>query len=119
MPGFGEAMFSYLQEATGELAQHPERAVDVFLNEVLDSVEQQLILVLDDYHHLGQDTGVHAVLDRLLAYLPDVLHVIIISREMPPLALGRFRTHSPSATIDRTDLLFTDEETQELFRKSL
>lgn len=117
VPGFGEAMFSYLQEATGELAQHPERAVDVFLNEVLERVEQQLILVLDDYHHLGQDTGVHAVLDRLLAYLPDVLHVIMISREMPPLALGRLRTHSPSATIDRADLLFTDDETRELFRK--
>ncbi len=117
VPGFGDAMFSYLQEATGELAQHPERAVDVFLNEVLDRVEQQLILVLDDYHHLGSDTAVHAVLDRLLAYLPDVLHVIIISREMPPLALGRLRTHSPLSNIDRSDLLFTDEETQELFRK--
>ncbi|HKO96889.1 MAG TPA: BTAD domain-containing putative transcriptional regulator [Pyrinomonadaceae bacterium] len=117
VPGFGEAMFSYFHEAAGELAQHPERAVDVFLNEVLDRVEQQLILVLDDYHHLGQETGVHAVLDRLLAYLPDVLHVIIISREMPPLALGRLRTHSPLSNIDRSDLLFTDEETQELFRK--
>jgi LuxR family maltose regulon positive regulatory protein len=117
VPGFGAALFSYFQEATGEVAQHPERAVDVFLNEVLERVEQQLILVLDDYHHLGADTAVHAVLDRLLAYLPDVLHVIIISREMPPLALGRLRTHSPLSNIDRTDLLFTDEETQELFRK--
>lgn len=117
VPGFGAALFSYFQEASGEVAQHPERAVDVFLNEVLERVEQQLILVLDDYHHLGADTAVHAVLDRLLAYLPDVLHVIIISREMPPLALGRLRTHSPLSNIDRTDLLFTDEETQELFRK--
>lgn len=117
VPEFGEVMFSYLHEAAGELAQHPERAVDVFLNEVLDHVEQQLILVLDDYHHLGADTAVHAVVDRLLAYLPDVLHVVIVSREMPPLALGRIRTHSPLATIDRADLLFTDVETQELFRK--
>ena len=117
VPGFGAALFSYFQEASGEVAQHPERAVDVFLNEVLERVEQQLILVLDDYHHLGDDTAVHAVLDRLLAYLPDVLHVIIISREMPPLGLGRLRTHSPLSNIDRTDLLFTDEETQELFRK--
>jgi LuxR family maltose regulon positive regulatory protein len=117
VPGFGKALFSYLQEATGELAQHPERAVDVFLNEVLEGVEQQLILVLDDYHHLGQETAVHAVLDRLLAYLPDVLHVIIVSREVPPLALGRLRTHSPLSNIDRSDLLFTDNETQELFRK--
>jgi ATP/maltotriose-dependent transcriptional regulator MalT/DNA-binding SARP family transcriptional activator len=117
VPGFGEAVFAYFQEATGEVAQHPERAADVFLNEVLEHVEQQLILVLDDYHHLGGDTAVHAVLDRMLAYLPDVLHVIIISREMPPLALGRLRTHSPFSNIDRADLLFTDEETQELFRK--
>ncbi|HEV2883401.1 MAG TPA: tetratricopeptide repeat protein, partial [Pyrinomonadaceae bacterium] len=117
IPGFGEAMFSYFQEAAGELAQHPERAVDVFLNEVLERVEQQLIIVLDDYHHLGPDTAVHAVLDRLLAYLPDVLHVIMISREMPPLSLGRLRTHSPLSNIDRSDLLFTDDETQELFRK--
>ena len=117
VPGFGAALFGYFQEASGEVAQHPERAVDVFLNEVLERVEQQLILVLDDYHHLGAETAVHAVLDRLLAYLPDVLHVIIISREMPPLALGRLRTHSPLSNIDRADLLFTDEETQELFRK--
>ena len=117
VPDFGKALFSYLQETTGESAQHPERAVDVFLNEVLEHVEQQLILVLDDYHHLGANTAVHVVMDRLLAYLPDVLHVVIVSREVPPLALGRLRTHSPLATIDRADLLFTDEETRELFRR--
>ena len=117
IPQFGKALFSYLQEAPSESAQHPERAVDVFLNEVLEHVEQQLILVLDDYHHLGANTAVHVVMDRLLAYLPDVLHVVIVSREVPPLALGRLRTHSPLATIDRDDLLFTDEETRELFRK--
>lgn len=117
VPGFGETMFSYLQETTDELAQHPERAVDVLLNEVLDRVDQQLILVLDDYHHLGPNTSVHAVLDRLLAYLPDVMHVVIISREMPPLSLARLRTQAPHSVIDRSDLLFTDDETQELFRK--
>ena len=117
VPGFGSAMFAYLQESAGELAQHPERAVDVLLNEVQERVEEQLILVLDDYHHLGTETPVHAVLDRLLAYLPDVLHVMIISREMPPLSFARLRTRTPQAIIDRDDLLFTDEETQQLFRK--
>src|SRR6266446_5669666 len=94
VPGFGKALFSYLQAAAGELAQHPERAVDVLLNEVLERVEQQLILVLDDYHHLGTDTPVHVVLDRLLAYLPDVLHVIVISRDVPRLSLARLRTRA-------------------------
>ncbi len=117
VPGFGHAMFSYLQEAAGELSQHPEKAVDVLLNEVLERVDQQLILVLDDYHHLGAETPVHTVLDRLLAYIPDVIHVIVISREMPPLALARLRTQLPLSIIDRSDLLFTDEETQQLFRQ--
>lgn len=117
VPGFGSAMFAYLQESAGEMAHHPERAVDILLNEVQERVEEQLILVLDDYHHLGTETPVHAVLDRLLAYLPDVLHMMIISREMPPLSFARLRTRTPQAIIDRDDLLFTDEETQQLFRK--
>src|SRR5829696_1144968 len=116
VPGFGEATMSYMQEASKELAQAPERAVDVLLNEVLDRVEQQFILVLDDYHHLGAETPVHRVVDRLLAYLPDLIHVVIISRDMPPLALARMRTQASLAVIDRQELLFTDGETQELFR---
>ena len=119
VPGFGDATFSYMREAAKELAQQPERAVDVLLNEVLDSVEQQFILVLDDYHHLGAETSVHRVVDRLLAYLPDVMHVIIISRDMPPLALARMRTQASLAVVDRQELFFTDEETRELFRQGL
>ena len=89
----------------------------MLLNEVLEHVEQQLILVLDDYHHLGTETAVHRVVDRLLAYLPDVMHVIVISRDVPPLGVARMRTQSSLAIIDRAELLFTDEETQQLFRQ--
>ncbi len=117
VPGFGSITLSYLEEARGDLAKRPERALDVLLNEVLDSVEQQLVLVLDDYHHLGAETAVHEVVDRLLHYLPDVLHLIIISRELPPLALVRMRTQSSVAIVTRDELLFTDEETQQLFRQ--
>ena len=116
VPGFGDATSAYLRESAAELARAPERAVDVLLNEVLDRVEQPFILVLDDYHHLGSETPVHRVADRLLAYLPDLIHVVIISRDMPPLALARMRTQASLAVIDRQELLFTDEETRELFR---
>ena len=117
VPGFGGATMSYLREAAKELQQAPERAVDVLLNEVLDRVEQQFLLVLDDYHHLGAETPVHRVVDRLLAYLPDLIHAVIISRDVPPLALARIRAQAGLAVIDRDELLFTDEETRELFRE--
>lgn len=115
--GFGEVMLSYLQQAADELAQQPERAVDVLLNEVLEKIEQQLIIVLDDYHHLGTDTAVHRVVDRLIQYMPDVMHLVIITRDIPPLSIARLRSHNSLAVIDRSELLFTDKETQELFRK--
>src|SRR5437870_7670236 len=88
---FGETVFAYLQQAP-ELAQQPELAADVLLNEMLEGIEQQLIVVLDDYHHLVAETPVHAVLDRLIAYLPEVIHLIIISRDIPPLTLARLRS---------------------------
>lgn len=117
IPDFGQATLACLKQAAGELSQQPERALDVLLNEVLDRIEQQLIVVFDDYHHLAPQSAVHNLVDRLLAYLPDVMHTIIISREVPPLALARLRTQGQLAIIDRNDLLFTDEETQALFRQ--
>lgn len=117
IPDFGQATLSYLQQAAAEIGQRPERAVDVLLNEVLDKVEHQLILVLDDYHHLGTASLLHAAVDRLIAYLPDVLHLIIISREMPPLQVTRMRSQAMLAIVGRNDLLFTDEETKSLFRQ--
>ena len=76
--GCGQATLAYLQQAPAEFSRHleqaPERVVDVLLNEILERVEQPVVLVLDDYHHLGAETPVHALVDRLLSYLPDLLH---------------------------------------------
>jgi LuxR family maltose regulon positive regulatory protein len=116
-PGFGQATLAYLQEEAAKISQHAEYAVDVLINEILEDIEHQLILVLDDYHHLGVDTPVHAAVDRMLAHLPELLHIIIISREVPPLQLARMRSQGALAIIDRDDLLFTDEEAHALFRE--
>jgi ATP/maltotriose-dependent transcriptional regulator MalT/DNA-binding SARP family transcriptional activator len=117
VPDFGQATLAYLRQSPAEVGQRPERAVDALLNEALDQIEQQLVIVLDDYHHLGADSAVHAAVDRLLAYQPDVLHIIIVSREAPPLQLAKLRSQGALAMIDRNDLLFTSEETQALFNQ--
>src|SRR5688500_5383469 len=49
-PDFGEALFAYLEESNEELLRFPERAADLLINEILRSIEQPFILVLDDYH---------------------------------------------------------------------
>jgi LuxR family maltose regulon positive regulatory protein len=117
VPDFGQATLAYLRQSPAEVGQRPERAVDALLNEALDQIEQPLVIVLDDYHHLGDAEAVHAAVDRLLAYQPDVLHTIIVSRDAPPLQLAKLRSHGELAIIDRGDLLFTDDETQALFNQ--
>jgi LuxR family maltose regulon positive regulatory protein len=118
-PGFGEMILPYLQEANDELLRFPERAVDLLLNEILENIEQPFFLVLDDYHHIGRETVVHKLVDRLLQYSSDMIHLIITTRDLPPLAIMRRRTQSAALVITRDDLLFTDDEVRELFRKTL
>jgi LuxR family maltose regulon positive regulatory protein len=115
VPNFGQATLAYLRQSPAEVGQRPERAVDALINEALDQIEQPLVIVLDDYHHLGDAEAVHAAVDRLLAYQPDILHTIIVSRDAPPLQLAKLRSHGELTIIDRNDLLFTGEETQALF----
>src|SRR5690349_1546550 len=118
-PAFGKAIFPYLSEANQEVLRFPERSADLLINEILQSVEQPFILVLDDHHHIGRDTIVHKLVDRLLQYSSDLVHVIITTRDLPPLATMRRKTQSAALVITRDDLLFTDEEVKELFKQTL
>jgi LuxR family maltose regulon positive regulatory protein len=75
--------------------------------------------VLDDYHHIGRETIVHKMVDRLLQYSSELVHLIITTRDLPPLAIMRRRSQSAALVITRDDLLFTDDEVRELFRQTL
>lgn len=119
VPGFGEAIFDYLAAANEELLRMPERAADLLINEILESVEQPLIIVLDDYHHIGRDTVVHRIVDRLLQYSSDLVHLVLTTRDLPPLAMMRRRAQSSVLVLTRDDLLFTDDEVKGLFRNTL
>ncbi len=118
-PNFGETILPYLTEATDELLRFPERAVDLLLNEILETIKQPFILVLDDYHHIGRDTVVHKLVDRLLQYSSELLHLIITTRDLPPLAIMKRRSQSAALVLTREDLLFTEEEMRGLFRQTL
>ena len=118
-PDFGEAIFPYLAEAGEEVFRYPERVADLLTNEILDGVEQPIILVLDDYHHIGRETIVHKIVDRMLQYSSELLHLIITTRDLPPLAIMRRRSQHAALVITRDDLLFTDDEVRRLFKQTL
>ena len=119
VPHFGEAIVEYLADANEELLRTPERAADLLINEILETVEQQVIIVLDDYHHIGRETVVHRIVDRLLQYSSDLVHLMITTRDLPPLAMMRRRAQHSILILTRDDLLFTDSEVKDLFRNTL
>lgn len=119
VPDFGEATLDYLADANEELLRTPERAADLLINEILESIERPLIVVLDDYHHIGRETVVHRIVDRLLQYSSDLVHLMITTRELPPLAMMRRRAQDSVLILTREDLLFTDAEVKDLFIKTL
>lgn len=116
-PNFGQVFLRFISE-TEDLTSKIDQLVDVLVNEVSEQIEQKTIVVLDDYHHVDSSTPIAAAIDRVLQYIPDVLHIIITSRTMPNLSVTRLRSKGLVGVIDRKDLLFTPAEVQKLFAET-
>lgn len=116
-PNFGQVFLRFISE-TEDLTSKIDQLVDVLVNEVSEQIEQKTIVVLDDYHHVDSSSSIAVAIDRMLQYIPDVLHIIITSRTMPNLSVTRLRSKGLVGVIDRKDLLFTPAEVQKLFAET-
>jgi LuxR family transcriptional regulator, maltose regulon positive regulatory protein len=67
------------------------------------------LLVLDDYH-LVRAPAVHGAVGFLVDHLPPTLHLVIASREDPPLPLPRLRAGNQLVELRAADLGFSVEE---------
>lgn len=91
-----------------------EALLTVLLNEIT-TVEDDLILVLDDYHVI--DTGaVDDALAFLIEHLPPRMHLVIATREDPNLPLARLRARGQLLEVRAADLRFTPSEAAEFLK---
>jgi LuxR family maltose regulon positive regulatory protein len=79
---------------------------------------RELYLIIDDYHSVG-DRWAHRLMQELLDHCPENLHVVVASRAMPPLSLGRLRAKRRVAEISFAELPFNLEETRLFFEQNL
>lgn len=86
----------------------PQQLLIALINALVESGDD-LSLVLDDYHWIS-DSAVHELVAFLLTNQPSSLHVIIGTREDPPLPLARMRARDQVTEIRERDLRFTGEE---------
>ncbi|MBN1219510.1 MAG: hypothetical protein JXM69_11315, partial [Anaerolineae bacterium] len=78
------------------------------INDILE-LQGRLLLMLDDFHVI-QDRFILEVLEQLIANLPPPLHLVLLTREDPPLPLAQLRANNRLTEIRAKDLRFTDGE---------
>jgi LuxR family maltose regulon positive regulatory protein len=115
-PGIGELAGPVL----GPLeASSPDGLVMALINELAaDPREDELLLVLDDYH-LIDSQPVHGSLLFLLEHLPPGLRMVLASRSDPPLSLARLRAGGQLAELRAAELRFTADEAAALLREAI
>ncbi len=89
----------------------PESILTALINDVV-GVASPFVLVLDDYH-LITTLPIHQQLTFILDHQPLQMHLVIASREDPPLPLSRWRARGQMLELRQADLKFTMEETAE------
>ena len=105
--------------ATLQSPQPPpaEAILTALLNE-LTRLPDKYILVLDDYHVI-EAAPVDRTLAFLVEHLPPQLHLLIATREDPPLPLARLRVRGHLTELRAADLRFTPAEATEFLNRSM
>jgi len=108
-PSIGAGLVAVL-----ESPQPPPTAVilTALLNDIT-TLPDQFVLVLDDYHVVeagGPLGAVDQVLNYLVEHLPSQMHLVIATREDPPLPLARLRARDHLTELRATDLRVTPAE---------
>jgi LuxR family maltose regulon positive regulatory protein len=109
-PGIAALAEGLLGPGSGSL----DRLATLLVNQ-LESVESDVVVVLDDYHHV-EDGLVHASVGFLVEHGPPQLHVVIATRMDPPLAVARLRAGERLAEIRAAELRFTEGEAADLLQ---
>jgi LuxR family maltose regulon positive regulatory protein len=85
-----------------------EEVQSLLVNDLAEMADD-LILILDDFHHIGMPV-IHKSLSFFIDHLPPKMHVLILSRTDPALPLSLLRGRGQVVEIRLADLRFTDEE---------
>jgi LuxR family transcriptional regulator, maltose regulon positive regulatory protein len=105
VPDIGEGVLTILHSPQ---PPPPASILTALLND-LTTIRDHFVLVLDDYHVLDAKP-IDQALTYLVEHLPPHMHLVIATREDPPLPLARLRARGHLTEVRATDLRFTHSE---------
>jgi LuxR family transcriptional regulator, maltose regulon positive regulatory protein len=119
--GFGEAALAALQAP--QLPEVQPILVNM-INEMTDlamaayPAERSIVLVLDDYHLIA-DPAIHSAVAFMVEHSHPFLHMVIASRNDPPLPLARWRGRGQLAELRAVDLRFNSQEATSFLNETM
>ena len=94
-----------------------ESITSLLINDVL-SVNQNFLLVLDDFHSI-KSNEILKLAAYLFDYIPGNIHIVILTRSDPALAVSRLRSQHQLVELRSSDLSFSANDISILFNKRL
>ncbi|MEA3432502.1 MAG: hypothetical protein U9R01_07545 [candidate division WOR-3 bacterium] len=110
--GFGEKTLKAFN-FSDKIKTHPIE--NAFISEVTEKICEDFTLVIDDYPLVLKNREINEFLSYLLRWMPENLHLVISSRETPPVSLSKLRRKGELLKIKMEDMAFTKEEAEKLF----
>lgn len=89
--------------------------ISLLIND-LTNLENDFILVFDDYHLITKKE-ISQLVSYLLEYIPPNVHVIILSRSDPTLPIAKLRSQHQLVELRSADLSFSANDISVLFNK--
>jgi len=94
------------------LESSPPPPPDVILTSLVNELSAfpgDTVLILDDYHEISAPE-IHDTMAFLLAHVPPQVHLVLLTREDPPLPLPKLRARGQVVELREADLRFSPQE---------
>ncbi|HEX6288223.1 MAG TPA: hypothetical protein VFZ66_03490, partial [Herpetosiphonaceae bacterium] len=115
VPQAGARALAILEHSSGG-TQAWSQALDALINDLAEALDDETLLVLDDYDAIDPLPDMRALVERLIAQPPPLLHLILATRHWPQLSgLPTLQVRGELLEIDEAALAFMPEEIEALF----
>ncbi|MDI6841106.1 MAG: sigma 54-interacting transcriptional regulator [bacterium] len=114
-PNFGNKTKIVIKNVK-DISANFEIVVGTLINELMETLKDELFVFIDDYHLIRDSTTINDTLDYLLEHQPSNLHLIISTRVLPTIRLAKLSAKQELFMLKKEDLQFTGEEVKYLFK---
>ncbi|MBC3798138.1 hypothetical protein [Acetobacterium tundrae] len=82
------------------------------------NTEEEIVLVLDEFQ-IVSDAFLVSTIDYFIENMPDQLHLVLLTREMPPIYLGQLAIENRLLLIEEDDIRLTEKESRDFLVQTL